>query len=316
LSVEDLLYASEGVKYPDFIQSLDRVIEVLQKERKTGRLVRGEIKESFVELCIPKKLVIIGDIHGDLTSLCRILQGIHFETFLGNPNNKLIFLGDYVDRGVNSIGVLYVVAILKKKYPDSVILMRGNHEAPVEFPFPSHDLPLQVISQYGYDKGKLIYNEKILSFFSLLTLATLIEDSLFLVHGGVPTSDMNLRFKELISTAQQTYLHDTIMEEILWNDPWQGIKSNQNWEYSRRGIGKHFGIAITKRWLKLSNTKVIVRGHEPCQGFKIDHDGSVMTLFSCQEPYPNFQAAYVFVSDEELLSIQDAKGLSHLVKKI
>ena len=194
--------------------------------------------------------------------------------------------------------------------------MRGNHEAPVEFPFPSHDLPLQVIRRYGYDKGKLIYNEKILSFFSLLTLATLIKDSLFLVHGGVPTSDMNPRFKELISTAQQTYLHDTIMEEILWNDPRQGIKSNQNWEYSRRGIGKHFGIAITKGWLKLSNTKVIVRGHEPCQGFKIDHDGSVMTLFSCQEPYPNFQAAYFFVSDEELLSIQDAIRLSHFVKKI
>ena len=252
MSVEDLLYASEGVKYPDLIQSLDRVIEILQRERKTGRLVRGEIKESFVELCIPERLVIIGDIHGDLTSLWRILKGINFETFLGNPNNKLIFLGDYVDRGVNSIGVLYVVAILKKKYPDSVILMRGNHEAPVEFPFPSHDLPLQVIRRYGYDKGKLIYNEKILSFFSLLTLATLIEDSLFLVHGGVPTCDMNLNFKELISSAQQTYLHDTIMEEILWNDPRQGIKSNQNWEYSRRGIGKHFGIAITKRWLKLS----------------------------------------------------------------
>lgn len=315
MSFEDLLYAYEGVKFADLVQSIDRVIEVLQRERKSGRIVRGEIKESFVELCIPERLVIIGDIHGDLTSLWRILNGINFETFLGNHNNKLIFLGDYVDRGDNSIGVLYVVAILKKKYPDSVILMRGNHEAPVEFPFPSHDLPLQVIRRYGYAKGKLIYNEKILSFFSLLTLTTLIEDSLFLVHGGVPTCDMNLSFKELIGNAQQTYLHDTIMEEILWNDPRQGIKSNQNWEYSRRGIGKHFGIAITKRWLKLSNTKVIVRGHEPCQGFKIDHDGSVMTLFSCQEPYPNFQAAYVFVSNEELLSIQDAIGLSHFVKK-
>lgn len=311
-----MLYASEGVKDHDLIQSLDRVIEVLQRERKTGRLVRGKIRESFVELCIPERLAIVGDIHGDLTSLCSILKGINFETFLGNPDNKLIFLGDYVDRGINSIGVLFVIAILKKKYPDSVILMRGNHEAPVEFPFPSHDLPLQVIRRYGYDKGKLIYNEKILSFFSLLTLATSIEDSLFLVHGGVPTRDLDLSFKELISTAQQTYLHDSVMEEILWNDPRQGIKSNHNWEYSRRGIGKHFGIEITKRWLQLSNTKVIVRGHEPCQGFRIDHDGSVMTLFSCQEPYPNFQAAYVFVSDQELKSIDDAIKLSHRVKKI
>ena len=107
------------------------------------------------------------------------------EAFLGDPNNKLIFLGDYVDRGVNSVGVIFVVTRLKMKFPDSVILMRGNHEAPIEFPFPSHDLPGEVVRRYGYEKGKLVYNGKILPLFRLLTPATMIDESLFLVHGGV-----------------------------------------------------------------------------------------------------------------------------------
>jgi Calcineurin-like phosphoesterase len=315
LSVKDLIYAFEGVTDHDFVQSLDNVIEVLQRERKTGLIVGGKIRESFAELSVPKRLVIVGDIHGDLTSLRRILTDMSFEAFLGDPNNKLIFLGDYVDRGTNSIGVIFVICRLKKKFPDSVILMRGNHEAPVEFPFPSHDLQVEVIRRYGYDKGKLIYNKKILSLFRLLTLATLIEGSLFLVHGGVPTGNLDHSFKDIISTADQTYLRNSIMEEILWNDPRQSLRTG-DWEYSRRGIGKHFGIEISRKWLRLSNTRVIVRGHEPCQGFRVDHDGSVMTLFSCREAYPTFQASYLFISNQELESANDAVDLSYRVIKI
>lgn len=106
------------------------------------------------------------------------------------------------------------------------------------------------------------------------------------------------------------------MEEILWNDPRQGIRNRDGWEYSRRGIGKHFGIEISRKWLRISKTRVIVRGHEPCQGFRIDHDGSVITLFSSQEPYPNFQAAYMSVNDHELKSVEDAVDLSSQIYKL
>ena len=106
------------------------------------------------------------------------------------------------------------------------------------------------------------------------------------------------------------------MEEILWNDPRQGIRNNEGWEYSRRGIGKHFGIEISRKWLRLSKARVIVRGHEPCQGFRIDHDGAVITLFSCQEPYPTFQAAYIITNEQELKTINDAVDLSSQIYKV
>jgi Calcineurin-like phosphoesterase len=315
LSVEDLKYASRGVQYSDLVQSLERVVEVMHTERKIG-LLGGEVKESFVELALPKRLAIVGDLHGDLASLRNILMGINFETFLGNPDNKLVFLGDYVDRGVNSVGVIFIITRLKMMYPNSVILMRGNHEAPIEFPFPSHDLPVEVVRRYGYERGKVIYNGKILPFFSLLTLATMIDGALFLVHGGVPTENLDNDFREAISTADHTFLSNSIMEEILWNDPRTDIRSEEAWEYSRRGIGKHFGVKISRRWLEISGTKVIVRGHEPCQGYRIDHGGSVMTLFSCKEPYPKFRASYLLVDDHDLDSLNDAITLVEGVKRI
>ncbi|HYZ94337.1 MAG TPA: hypothetical protein VE566_01120, partial [Nitrososphaeraceae archaeon] len=73
MSVGDFGYASDGVDERDLTQSLDTVIEILQRERKTGGITGGMIKGSFVELHVPRKLAVVGDIHGDITTLWHIL---------------------------------------------------------------------------------------------------------------------------------------------------------------------------------------------------------------------------------------------------
>jgi len=73
---------------------------------------------------------------------------------------------------------------------------------------------------------------------------------------------------------------------------------------------------ISRKWLRMTGTKVIVRGHEPCQGFKIDHNGMVVTLFSCREPYPNFTAAYISLSYHQLQSVKDGIDLAFFITKI
>jgi protein phosphatase len=195
--------------------------------------------------------------------------------------------------------------------------MRGNHEAPIEFPFSSHDLPHKIIEYYGESWGKLIYTKKILRFFRLLTITILIHDQLLLVHGGLPTENIGsiIDVKRSIASAQENHIHNKILEEILWNDPLRS-PTKQDWDYSKRGIGKLFGINISRKWLNISRTKVVVRGHEPCQGFKIDHNGMVMTLFSCKQAYPNFEAAYLMMSGKQLKSIHDGIDLSNYVTKI
>lgn len=297
----------------DFANTLGATISTLLEEQSTGLIAGGKISNKIVELQIPEKLVIIGDVHGDLRALNSILRKIKIDKFVLNHNNKIIFLGDYVDRGLGSVEVLHTICSLKIRHPHSVVLMRGNHEAPIEFPISSHDLPKRMAERFGRRIGAEIYQTKVMKLFQLLYLITIVEGELFLVHGGVPTdlSDVVKKFNDI--SANEKGLIGEIMEEILWNDP-RTLREGKEWENSRRGLGKHFSLDVTKKWLSISNTKVIVRGHEPCNGFKLDHDGRVLTLFSCNQAYPKFSVGYITTSGKRLHSIRNGYDLSKMVK--
>ena len=67
--------------------------------------------------------LIVGDIHGQILDLFRI-----FHKFGLPPTQKYVFLGDYVDRGEFSLETIVLILTLKIMWPDSMILLRGNHE--------------------------------------------------------------------------------------------------------------------------------------------------------------------------------------------
>jgi predicted phosphodiesterase len=296
----------------DFIQKIEQAAYTLQTGRQMKSIAGGKVNGGLVEIYDLENLVIVSDLHGDSKSLFRILSEIDYEQFLSNPMNKLVFLGDYIDRGSDSISIMYSVCYLKSTYPDSVILMRGNHEAAAEFPFSPHDFPYEIEDRFG-NRWREIY-KKLLSMFTLLTLATLVRHRLLLVHGGLPTEDAApTNFRKSIAFAQKNHVRSRVFEELLWNDPLQ-IDEIRGQERSRRGFGRYFGPNMTLRWLQASGAKAIVRGHEPCHGFKLDQNNMIMTLFSCMEAYPNFKAAYLRLSAVNLDTIKDAKDLSLYVK--
>jgi protein phosphatase len=297
---------------PDFLSQIEQAIRSLEAERQKRQIVGGKVTGGLIEIDDLQNIAIISDLHGDSRSLFKMLGQINYEKFLTNPYNKMVFLGDYVDRGSDSIGVMYSVCYLKHAYPNSVILMRGNHEAPTEFPFASHDLPYRIEDRFGHS-GKIIYL-RLLSMFKLLTLATIIERRLLLVHGGLPTEDTVIKnYRESIPPAQEDHVQSRVLEQLLWNDP-RRVDKPPGWEVSRRGFGRHFGSSISRKWLEATRTKAVVRGHEPCQGFRIDHDGMILTIFSCKEPYPSFKAAFVLSSADHLDRIDNGKELSLCVK--
>jgi protein phosphatase len=290
---------------------LEKGIDALACERKRGAIAGGTVTGSLVEISDFDSIAIISDLHGDTKSLFRMLDGIGYEAFLSSPKNKMVFLGDYVDRGSDSIGVLYSICHLKHAYPDSVVLMRGNHEAPAEFPFSSHRLPYELEDRFGA-AAKAIYG-KVLSLFRLLSLVTVVQGRLLLVHGGLPTSAVG-DYRQALSTAQESHVKDRVMEELLWNDP-RPIEEG-DWEPSWRGIGRHFASTVTERWLARTGTKIVVRGHEPCRGYRVDHHGMMLTLFSCREAYPNFGAAYIIANRKDVDSVRNADDLARFVKKL
>lgn len=70
----------------------------------------------------PVRLIAIGDIHGELDQLNRLLY-----TVAPTDNDRLVFLGDYIDRGKNSKGVIDRLIRFREDFPDSVFI-RGNHD--------------------------------------------------------------------------------------------------------------------------------------------------------------------------------------------
>ena len=74
---------------------------------------------------IQDPVTIVGDIHGQFYDFIRLLQP---ETGGDVEETKYLFLGDYVDRGTFSIEVIALIMSLKLCFPDTVFLLRGNHE--------------------------------------------------------------------------------------------------------------------------------------------------------------------------------------------
>jgi serine/threonine protein phosphatase 1 len=68
----------------------------------------------------------IGDIHGCLDQLQRLVELC--EQDAESQRSKFVFLGDYIDRGSDSRGVIEFLMNLQKWSPDEIICLRGNHE--------------------------------------------------------------------------------------------------------------------------------------------------------------------------------------------
>jgi protein phosphatase len=110
-----------------------------------------------------------------------------------------------------------------------------------------------------------------------------------MIHGGPP---FNARRIEDLAYAQDVHPKQDLLEDMLWSDPNDMIQETCA---SPRGAGRLFSATVTDKVLERFHVRILIRGHEPCpEGFKIDHDGKVLTLFSRKgPPYFNDNGAYL-----------------------
>jgi len=247
------------------------------------------VQGRLIRLPETSEAVIVGDLHGDLNSLITILKKSRFyRRVRTNPDFLMIFLGDYVDRGPKQLEVLIKLMELLEKYPENIILIRGNHEGPQDIRISPHEFP-QVLTQLYGENADIIYM-KYRELFDNLYNAVLIEDQALLVHGGIPTEASTL---DDIAYAHETHPKKPHLVELLWNDP----STLQGVNYSFRGVGKQFGVDIVERFLSQIGAKMLIRGHECFDDGYYFHEDKVLTLFSCKLPvYRNRYAAYVDIS--------------------
>lgn len=72
--------------------------------------------------------MIIGDVHGQFFDMIEMLDNL-IPRLEKEEDFGLLFLGDYVDRGIMCVEVLMYLTALKINFPDRVTLLRGNHES-------------------------------------------------------------------------------------------------------------------------------------------------------------------------------------------
>ena len=281
-----LVKESAAVQDDGFIEIVEKTLDVLRGER--GKIGNLSILERLVTLAPSGEALVIGDLHGDLESLITILKSSGFtQKMTKRKDATLIFLGDYGDRGAYSAEVYYAVLTLKLAFPEQIVLLRGNHEGPEDLLASPHDLPMQFQFRFK-EKWRTAY-AKTRELFAYLYNAVLVEERCLMVHGGLSP---NINSIQDLAHANVTHLEQAFLEDLLWSDPNDMVKEVL---YSPRGAGKLFGKSVTEKVLRKLGVKILIRGHEPCQeGFKLNHDGKVLTLFSRKgAPYFNAYGAYL-----------------------
>ncbi|MBY8992002.1 MAG: metallophosphoesterase [Candidatus Lokiarchaeota archaeon] len=238
-----------------------------------------------------REIYVIGDIHGDLNTLLKIIKIVKEK----NPE-RVIFLGDIVDRGPKQLECFLTVLILKILHPQKYYLLKGNHET------------LEINQMYGFVqdfKSRFKDFEKfneILMIYNVLPICALVNNSILCLHGGIPQDVEILDKLKNIKTKELDIFINTLSQDltqIMWNDP----KSNlQGFSESFRGPGiKFFGEDVFETFLKKNNLKFVIRSHELFpEGYRWFFHRRLLSIFSSANYRGLNPAYYAVINNDEL----------------
>ena len=256
---------------------LDRWIETLRKcellpERDLKHLCEYVtfllLEESTVQP-VPAPCTICGDIHGQFRDLLEL-----FRTGGEVPVTRYVFMGDYVDRGYNSVETMVLLLLLKARWPQCITLLRGNHET------------RQVTQVYGfYDECLRKYGNAnpwryCTELFDAMPLAALVEGEVLCVHGGLSP---DVRTVDAMRTIHRTMEvpQEGPFADLMWSDP----DDIDTWAVSPRGAGWLFGAQVTHEFNQINGLELICRAHQLVQeGYKYLFSDALVTVWSA----PNY----------------------------
>ncbi|KAJ1980100.1 type 1 serine/threonine-protein phosphatase catalytic subunit glc7 [Dimargaris cristalligena] len=283
---------------PDIDSIIVRLLEVRgSRPGKQVSLLEKEIRwlcttsrEIFIgqpillELEAPIK--ICGDIHGQYYDLLRLFEYGGFP-----PDANYLFLGDYVDRGKQSLETICLLLAYKIKYPENFFILRGNHEC------------ANINRIYGfYDECKRRYNIKLwkvfIDCFNCLPIAAVIDEKIFCMHGGLSPELQSM--DQVRRIMRPTDVPDTgLLCDLLWSDPDKGVTG---WSENDRGVSFTFGQDIVKKFLEKHDMDLICRAHQVVEdGYEFFAKRQLVTLFSAPNYCGEFDNAGAMMSIDETL---------------
>ena len=239
---------------------VDKAYEIFQKE------------ESLLKLTAP--LYVCGDIHGQYYDLLRVFDILNYP-----PQSTFLFLGDYVDRGKQSLECLLLLLCLKIQYPDKIYLLRGNHES---------EALNKIYGFFDECKRRLSIKcfKKITNLFNMLPISALINENILCMHGGLSKDLQNI--DQINKILRPTEVPDEgLLCDLLWSDPNEEL--NEDFGSNERNVSITFSKNYVLNFVEKNNLDLICRAHQVVEeGFEFFADMKLVTIFTA----PNYMGEF------------------------
>ena len=267
-----------------------KFIEKLKKARKGAICQELSIKEGECDYIIDKAydiikkedsmlkisapLYICGDIHGQYYDLLRVFDILEYP-----PKSKFLFLGDYVDRGKQSLECLLLLLCLKIIYPSKIFLLRGNHES---------EALNKIYGFYDECKRRITIKcfKKITNLFNILPITALIDENILCMHGGL-SKDLT-KIEQLDKILRPTEIPDDgLLCDLVWSDP-SDVLSDDFGE-NERNVSVTFSKKVVEEFTKNNGLDLICRAHQVVEeGFQFFAGMKLVTIFTA----PNYMGEF------------------------
>ncbi|KAI0188962.1 Metallo-dependent phosphatase-like protein [Xylaria flabelliformis] len=273
---------------------IDRLLDIRTPAHLTNEEIRylcSKAKDilisqpALLELVPPLK--ICGDIQGQYRDLLRLFKLCGFP-----PDVNYLFMGNYVGNGRRTIETICLLLAYNVKYPEKLFLLRGSHEIQsvnriMEFYWECrsrHDVALW---------------EAINDVFNYLPFAAIVEDRIFVVHGGL-SPGLNSMGDIRRITRPNSVLGSALPHDLIWTKPENDITGwCENDDLCQKGSFE-FGPDVVKRFLQKHDLDLICRAHDVVKdGFEFFSKKDLVTVFSAPN-YRNGNSAAILTVDESL----------------
>ena len=239
---------------------IDKAYDILKNE------------DSMLKISAP--LYICGDIHGQYYDLLRVFDILKYP-----PKSKFLFLGDYVDRGKQSLECLLLLLCLKIRYPSNIFLLRGNHES---------EALNKIYGFYDECKRRISIKcfKKITNLFNVLPITALIDENILCMHGGL-SKDLT-KIEQLNKIARPTEIPDEgLLCDLVWSDP-SDVLSDDFGE-NERNVSVTFSKKVVEEFTKNNDLDLICRAHQVVEeGFQFFAGMKLVTIFTA----PNYMGEF------------------------
>jgi predicted phosphodiesterase len=244
------------------------------------------IDKKLIKIKKAEKVVFVGDTHGDLAASQKVIKD-YLKT-----GNKIVFLGDYVDRGQKSKENLDFLLKIKDKNPNQIYLLQGNHEGHHILKFYPADF-WESLNERDYKKYCSIVEKFPLA---------VVTDDIIVLHGVLPNiksldgiNKIKLGSKEWYQITWGDFLEEK--GEYLGTDPFTG----------RPQFGQDYFLKLMKRF----NRKVLIRSHQPTSPLFMFAEANSSSHASAKASAFDYRCLTIFTSSaytrERTIAVTDFK---------